>query len=98
MVAFKSIAAYRTGLDVRPVSAEAARAGFEIIQRQPHPGPVRLADKDLLDFLLARALEVAARQRLPVQLHTGFGDPDLDLRLANPLCLRRQLEDAKGSK
>ena len=41
------------------------------------------------------ALEVAAKHRLPVQVHTGFGDPDLDLRLANPLHLRRVFEDRR---
>ncbi|MGH7999744.1 MAG: amidohydrolase family protein, partial [Brasilonema sp.] len=42
--------------------------------------------------LLRQALCVAAKYRLPVQLHTGFGDPDLDLRFANPLYLRSVLE------
>lgn len=35
---------------------------------------------------------IAAKYQLPLQLHTGFGDPDLDLRLANPLHLRSLLE------
>jgi uncharacterized protein len=95
VVAFKSIAAYRTGLDVRPVTGEEARASFEALRQLSQGRAVRLADKDLLDFLLAHALGVAARHRLPVQLHTGFGDPDLDLRLANPLCLRPLLEDRR---
>jgi predicted TIM-barrel fold metal-dependent hydrolase len=37
-------------------------------------------------------LEVASRDGVPVQFHTGFGDPDLDLRLANPLHLRPLFE------
>jgi hypothetical protein len=32
---------------------------------------------------------------LPVQLHTGFGDADADLRAANPLHLRSLLEDRR---
>jgi predicted TIM-barrel fold metal-dependent hydrolase len=32
---------------------------------------------------------------LPVQLHTGFGDAEADLRTANPLHLRPILEDAR---
>ncbi len=95
VVAFKSIAAYRTGLDVRPVSPEQARAGFEASRPAGQGRGVRLADKRLIDFLLIHALGVAARRRLPVQLHTGFGDPDLDLRLANPLHLRAILEDPR---
>jgi predicted TIM-barrel fold metal-dependent hydrolase len=47
----------------------------------------------VLDVLLRRALEVAARRRLPVQIHAGFGDRDLDLRLVNPVWLRPVIED-----
>ena len=32
---------------------------------------------------------------MPVQFHTGFGDPDLDLRLGNPLYMRSLLEDRR---
>ena len=35
------------------------------------------------------------RFRMPVQFHTGFGDPDLDLRLGNPLYMRSLLEDRR---
>src|SRR5207244_3599452 len=53
----------------------------------------RLASRAFNNWLLLAALEVAAVRRWPVQLHTGFGDPDLDLRQANPLLLRPLLED-----
>ncbi|XP_028075535.1 protein fluG-like [Camellia sinensis] len=33
-----------------------------------------------------------------MQIHTGFGDKDLDLRLSNPLHLRTLLEDKRFSK
>jgi predicted TIM-barrel fold metal-dependent hydrolase len=46
----------------------------------------------LLDTLLHIAFAEAARQELPVQFHTGYGDTDADLRLANPLHLRAVLE------
>ncbi len=51
-----------------------------------------------MDFLLLRALPVARRDELPVQLHAGYGDRDLDLRLVNPLHLRGMLssEEAAG--
>jgi predicted TIM-barrel fold metal-dependent hydrolase len=55
-------------------------------------GQVRLDSKPLLDYLLWRALEQAAAQDLPLQLHTGFGDRDADLRAANPLHLRLLIE------
>jgi predicted TIM-barrel fold metal-dependent hydrolase len=51
-------------------------------------GRLRLATKPVNDYLLLRALELAARHALPVQFHTGFGDADVDLLAANPLHLR----------
>jgi predicted TIM-barrel fold metal-dependent hydrolase len=95
VVALKSIAPYRTGLAVEQVPRAVAEARFPAWQWSAAAGTRRLTDKALLDFLLLQALELAARHRLPVQFHTGFGDPDLDLRLANPLHLRPLLEDPR---
>ncbi|MDZ7961155.1 MAG: amidohydrolase family protein [Aulosira sp. DedQUE10] len=92
VVGFKSIVCYRTGLDVQPVTFEVAASRFYEIKQQLTNQPLRLVDKPLIDFLLQQALLIAAKYQLPVQLHTGFGDPDLDLRLANPLNLRSLLE------
>ena len=55
-------------------------------------GQLRLAVKPLNDYLLLRALECADRHALPLQLHTGFGDVDVDLLAANPLHLRALIE------
>ena len=89
VAAFKSIAAYRTGLDIgRPEAAEVERAFAEAHRAGARGRPPRLAQKALIDAMLWRALGVAAAAGIPVQFHTGFGDPDLDLRLANPLHLR----------
>ena len=43
-------------------------------------------------------LPIARRDDLPVQLHAGYGDRDLDLRLVNPLHLRGMLssDEAQG--
>ncbi|QIR41647.1 amidohydrolase family protein [Tolypothrix sp. PCC 7910] len=92
VIGFKSIVCYRSGLDVQPVSYEVAAFRFDEIRQTLNNQPVRLVDKQLIDFLLQEALLIAAKYQLPVQLHTGFGDPDLDLRLANPLHLRSLLE------
>ena len=61
-------------------------------------GVTRVQEQALVDFLLLRALPVARRDDLPVQLHAGYGDRDLDLRLVNPLHLRGMLssEEAAG--
>jgi predicted TIM-barrel fold metal-dependent hydrolase len=92
-VALKSIIAYRTGLAVHPTTAGEAGAAFAPVREQAkRDGRIRLAVKPLNDYLLIRALEIAARQSLPVQFHTGFGDPDVDLLGANPLHLRPLLE------
>jgi uncharacterized protein len=37
----------------------------------------------------------ATRQELPMQFHTGYGDTDADMLLANPLHLRAVLEQGK---
>ena len=51
----------------------------------------RVQEQALVDFLLLRALPVARRDGLPLQLHAGYGDRDLDLRAVNPLHLRGML-------
>lgn len=92
---FKSIAAYRSGLAIQPVTHEAAATRFVALVGEKANQPIRLTDKSLIDFLFLQALEIAAKHKMPMQLHTGFGDPDLDLRLANPLHLRPVLEDRR---
>ena len=92
-VGLKSIVAYRTGLAVRDTPrSEAAAAFVPVKERAKRAGRVRLADKPLNDYLVHRALEIAARAEMPVQFHTGFGDGDLDLLAANPLHLRPIIE------
>lgn len=95
VVGFKSIAAYRSGLDIEPVSLELAEDRFYGLKQLYPDQPIRLTDKSFIDFLVREALSIAAQYQLPVQFHTGFGDPDLDLRLANPLHLRPLLEDPR---
>jgi uncharacterized protein len=93
-VALKSVVAYRTGLAVGRWAADEARASFALARREAQEkGTLRLAHKPLLDTLLHVAFAEAARQELPVQFHTGYGDTDADMLLANPLHLRAVLED-----
>lgn len=78
VVAAKTIAAYRCGLDIdwtRPDDATVAA-------RARASGP-RVDDPVLVAF----GVHEAAALGLPLQVHTGFGDRDLDLRAANPLHL-----------
>jgi len=92
-VALKSIAAYRTGLDIRTWNNDDSNAAFVEARREVQVnGAVRLVHKPLLDTLLHVTFAEAARQELPIQFHTGYGDADADMLLANPLNLRAVLE------
>ena len=92
-VALKSIVAYRTGLDIRSWTINEVEESFALARREvQEKGSIRLAQKPLLDTLLHVTFEEAARQELPIQFHTGYGDTDADMLLANPLNLRAVLE------
>ena len=91
-VALKSIAAYRTGLDIREWPREEAEESFHEYRRVAGAGHARLVHKPLLDTLLHVAFAQAARQEVPVQFHVGYGDADTDLLLGNPLYLRPVLQ------
>jgi hypothetical protein len=91
-VALKSIAAYRTGLDLREWPREEAEESFQEYRRTAEAGSARLVHKPLLDTLLHVAFTEASRQEVPVQFHVGYGDADTDLLLGNPLYLRPVLQ------
>ena len=91
-VALKSIAAYRTGLDIREWPREEAERSYREYKKAAEAGSARLVHKPLLDTLLHAAFARAARQEVPVQFHVGYGDADTDLLLGNPLHLRRVLQ------
>ena len=83
-VGVKSIAAYRTGLDLRaerPSDAEVTAAAGRWLAAST--GPPRLADETLQRFLIWCGVDL----RLPVQFHVGYGDSDVDLHRCNPLLL-----------
>jgi predicted TIM-barrel fold metal-dependent hydrolase len=60
-------------------------------------GSARLVEKPLLDALFQVGLEVAVDTGRPLQVHSGFGDPDIDLLQSNPLLLRPVLEDPRSA-
>ena len=89
VVGMKSVVAYRTGLHVAEVSAaDAERAFTGVREAGLRAGRLRIESKPLLDHLVVIAVEEAARQNVPIQFHTGLGDPDLDLTLVDPAALR----------
>jgi predicted TIM-barrel fold metal-dependent hydrolase len=88
--ALKTIAAYRTGLDVGPPDPAAASSALRELQRRR---AARLEEKPLLELLLWDALEAnEAAGALPVQVHAGFGDSDLLLPRSDPSHLKPLLE------
>lgn len=87
----KSIIAYRIGLDFdpdRPSGHEVAAAAGRWLGEIESSGQVRLTDPVLLRFVLWEGTQ----RGLPVQLHTGFGDPDLDPRRGDPMLAAGFLE------
>lgn len=85
-VGLKSIIAYRIGLDFDPAPPSAgevvdhAGAWLRAIESGAR---VRLVDPVLLRFVLWEGASTGK----PLQVHTGYGDPDLDLHRSDPLLL-----------
>lgn len=83
LVAFKSVIAYRTGLDVDDPPSEYCERVFRqwredgFTETRAHAKPVR-------DRLLRRAFDVAGRHGRPVHIHCGGGDPAIVLAHARP--------------
>ncbi len=78
-VGAKSIAAYRVGLDLaaaKPSDDDLRRALSDVDAR-------RVAHPVVSAWLAHTAVELG----LPLQVHVGYGDSDLDLRAADPLHL-----------
>jgi uncharacterized protein len=98
-VALKSIVAYRHGLDfdpARPSADEVRTAVGTWLADIDATGDDRLTDPILLRYLLWTGLET----RLPLQLHTGFGDADLTLTRSDPALLTpflRAMQPAGGA-
>jgi predicted TIM-barrel fold metal-dependent hydrolase len=93
-VAYKSIVAYRTGLDVGDPSSSDAEAAFSRwrddgwTETREHAKPVR-------DFLIRRALAIAQANDRPFHFHCGGGDPDINLVYANPTSMFPFLVDVQ---
>jgi hypothetical protein len=81
----KSIVAYRTGLDISPLSRSPDQGlqALDAIRR----GIGGQAMKKLRDHLLCRALELCLEYDVPMQIHTGMGDFEVNLMLCRPALL-----------
>jgi uncharacterized protein len=85
-VAFKTIAAYRVGLDLpeaAPSRQDVERVAGQWLGACERTGTYRLDDPTLV----AHAVHSCVPLGLPVQVHTGYGDPDLTLHRSDPSLL-----------
>lgn len=85
-VGLKSIVAYRYGFDFdpeRPTDREVIAAASAWLREVEATGTARVADPTLLRF----ALWTGVDRGLPLQLHAGYGDPDVELHRCDPLLL-----------
>lgn len=83
---WKSVAAYRGGLDLdwsRPSPTAVAAAVREWRAARTADGPPRMDHPVLIRHLVWAAVDTD----MPLQVHTGFGDTDLTLHRANPSLL-----------
>jgi len=81
-IAFKSVIAYRTGLDVQPVSETEARRNFETSRAD-----VESTQKPFRDFLLCHTMDVARERGLWIHIHAAVGDPDIIYARSHPALL-----------
>lgn len=88
VVGFKSIVAYRGGLDVRLDWTEEELE--EALGRVT--GGEKLVEKVVVDFVVKWGMEAARMHGVPVQFHCGFGDRDLHVVKSDPSLLREMLE------
>jgi predicted TIM-barrel fold metal-dependent hydrolase len=94
-VGLKTIVAYRGGFafdPARPSGEEVVRAAGSFMDA----GAVRLTDPVLLRHGIWAGADLARQRGLPIQFHTGWGDPDLVLHLANPTLLTELIRELAG--
>ncbi|RCG27406.1 hypothetical protein DQ384_27130 [Sphaerisporangium album] len=94
VVGLKSVVAYRHGFDFDPAPpshAEVTNAAGNWLREIGHGAVPRVTDPVLLRMALWSGVETG----LPLQLHTGYGDPDLELHRCDPLLLTRWLKEVE---
>ncbi len=96
-VGFKTVAAYRGGLQLdpaRPSAAEVEAATGRWLREIDGGAPVRLVDRVLIRHGIWAAIDTG----LPLQFHAGFGDTDSRLAEADPALLHDFLLASQPSK
>lgn len=86
IVALKTVVGYLSGLEVQETSYEDAERAFYACYYAKDKS--RAIQKPFRDYMVLRLIELCDKYKLPLQVHTGAGDPPTcDLRLQNPLLL-----------
>jgi predicted TIM-barrel fold metal-dependent hydrolase len=86
-VGLKTVVAYRGGFGFDPTppsTREVVDAAARWLSKDPPP---RVEDPVLLRHGIWTGAELARDRGLPLQVHAGYGDPDLTLHLTNPSLL-----------
>ncbi|MEL6223469.1 MAG: amidohydrolase [Cyanobacteria bacterium J06627_8] len=96
VVGLISTAAHRSGLAIEWVYPDVAEACFEAIKQRSKSleQPIRLVEKELINFLVIDALNRAVTEGIPVQFDLGMGPASVQTSLSNPMQLRSLFEEA----
>jgi len=93
-IGFKTVIAYRTGLDINRAAENVARVDFEHMRNGEEPkawfGPVV---KNLRDHLINRTIDICIKHNRVLQIHTGLGDTDIVGSKCNPILLQDFLKE-----
>ncbi|HWT99730.1 MAG TPA: amidohydrolase family protein [Terriglobales bacterium] len=86
-VGLKTIVAYRTTFKIdqtAPAAADVDRAADAWFKRCADSGKVRLEDPTIIRHGLWIGAELCRKHRFPMQVHVGFGDPDVYMHACDP--------------
>lgn len=81
VIGVKSIIGYRTGLEVKFVERDEARQGYQ-----------RGDEKVFRDYFFGVAADLIRGAGKVFQIHTGFGESNLDIEKNNPVLLKKFIE------
>ncbi|KAF9074502.1 amidohydrolase-domain-containing protein [Rhodocollybia butyracea] len=106
VAAFKSIICYRGGLNIRPqadlgigdtehdyelVIDSLLQVVAQLILKKE--GTIRLAHGAINEWIVHWGLRVAGKRGIPVQFHTGLGDPDIPLVFSSPAHMQSLIKE-----
>ena len=86
-VGLKSIVAYRCTFAIpqtAPAPAEVAAAAGAWMKASQAAGKFRISDPTVIRHGLWVGAEICRARKLPLQLHVGFGDPDIYMHACDP--------------